>query len=128
MRPHLNRITKKKQQIPVDEIHFRNILVTPQGEPAYIPLSENLKLTCKRLMLSLPIDFGELTIDGLVDTEAYSSAIPETDLRKMKILSPQSVIKEGPAPIFQILVANGQLETPKSSVELQFEVGDTEFH
>ena len=26
------------------------------------------------------------------------------------------------------MVANGQLETPKSSVELKFEVGDIEFH
>ena len=26
------------------------------------------------------------------------------------------------------MVANGQLETPKSTVELKFEVGDIEFH
>ena len=44
------------------------------------------------------------------------------------MLGPQSIIEEGPAPNFQILVANGQLETPKRTVELKFEVGDIDFH
>ena len=79
-------------------------------------------------MLYFPMDFGELTIDGLIDTGAHSSAIPEADLRKIRLLAPQSIVKEGPAPTFQIMVANGQLETPKSTVELKFEVGDIEFH
>ena len=74
------------------------------------------------------MDFGELTLDGLVDTGALSRAIPEADLRKIRLLAPQSIVKEGPAPNFQIMVANGQLETPKSTVELKFEVGDIEFH
>ena len=60
--------------------------------------------------------FGELTIDGLIDTGALSSAIPEMDLRKNLLLSPQSVIREGLSPNFQIIVANGQLETPKSTI------------
>ena len=68
-----------------------------------------------------------MTIDGLIDTGALSSAIPEVDLRKIRLLSPQSVIREGPPPNFQIMVANGQLETPKSTIELNFEVGDIEF-
>ena len=69
------------------------------------------------------MDFEELTIDGLIDTGALSSTIPEMDLRKILLLSPQSVIREGPPPNFQIMVANGQLETPKSTIELKFEVG-----
>ena len=74
------------------------------------------------------MDFGELAIDGQIDTGALSSAISEMDLRKIRLLSPQSVIREGPGPNFQIMVANGQLETPKSTIELKFEVGDIEFH
>ena len=35
---------------------------------------------------------------------------------------------EGQPPNFQIMVTNGQLETPKSTIELKFEVGDIEFH
>ena len=112
----------------LDETAFIHVLVTKEGEPAYIPLSTNLGLKYKKRMLYFPMDFGELTIDGLIDTGAHSSAIPEADLRKIRLLAPQSIVKEGPAPTFQIMVANGQLETPKSTVELKFEVGDIEFH
>ena len=74
------------------------------------------------------MDFGELTSDGLVDAWALSSAIPEAELRKNRLLAPESIVKGGPAPNFQIMVANGQLENPKSTVELISEVGDIEFH
>ena len=110
------------------EARFANTLVTRLGEPAYVPLTTNIGLKYKRRMLYFPMDFGELTLDCLVDTGALSSAIPESDLRKIRLLAPQSIVKEGPAPNFQIMVANGQLETPKSTVELKFEVGDIEFH
>ena len=107
---------------------FVNTLVTRTGEADYVPLTTNLGLKYKRRMLYFQMEFGELTLDGLVDTGALSSAIPEADLRKIRLLAPQSTVKEGPAPNFQIMVANGQLETPKSTVELKFEVGDIEFH
>ena len=112
----------------LDEKQFQNVLITKDGEPDCIPLSTNINLKCKKRMLYFPMDFGELTIDGLIDTGALSSAIPEMDLRKIRLLSPQSVIREGPPPNFQIMVANGQLETPKNTIELKFEVGDIEFH
>ena len=112
----------------LDEKQFQNVLITKDGEPDCIPLSTNINLKCKQRMLHFPMDFGELTIDGLIDTGALSSAIPEMDLGKIRLLSPQSVIREGPPPKFQIMVANGQLETPKSTIELKFEVGDIEFH
>ena len=67
-------------------------------------------------------------MDGIIDTGALSRAIPEMDLRKIRLLSPQSVIREGPPPNFQIMVPNGQLDTPKSTIKLKFEVGDIEFH
>ena len=73
------------------------------------------------------MDFGELNIDGLIDTGALSSAIPEADLRKIRLLAPHTIINEGPPPEFQIMVANGQLEAPIATVELQFEVGDITF-
>ena len=73
------------------------------------------------------MDFGELTIDGLTDTGALSSAISEADLRKIRLLAPLSLVKEGLAPTFQTMVANGQLETPKSTVEIKFEGGDFDF-
>ena len=59
---------------------FVNTLITKTGEPDYVPLTTNLGLKYKRRMLYFPMDFGELTLDGLVDTGALSSAIPEADL------------------------------------------------
>ena len=73
------------------------------------------------------MDFGELNIDGLIDTGALSSAIPEADLRKIWLVAPHTILNEGPPPEFQIMVANGQLEAPIATVELQFEVGDITF-
>ena len=78
-------------------------------------------------MLYFPKDFGELTIDGLFDAGSLFSAIPETDLRKNGLLALQSFGKQGTAPIFEIIVANGPLETLKSIVELKFE-GNIEIH
>ena len=120
--------TESIPQSLLDEKQFHNVLITKDGEPDCIPLSTNIKLKCKKRMLYFPMNFGELTIDGLIYTGALSSAIPEMDLRKIRLLSPQSVTREGPPPNFQIMVANGQLETPKSTIELKFEVGDIEFH
>ena len=112
----------------LDETAFLHLLVANEGEPPYVPLSTNLGPKFKRRMLYFPMDFGELTLDGLIDTGAHSIAIPEADLRKTRLLAPQSIVKEDPAPSFQIMVANRDLETPKCTVELKFEVGDKEFH
>ena len=110
------------------EERFVNTLISRVGEPDYVPLTTNLGLKYKRRMLYVPMDFGELTLDGLVDTGALSSAIPEADLRKILLSAPPSIIEEGPAPNFQIMVASGQMETPKRTVELKFEVSDIDFH
>ena len=46
-------------------------------------------------MFYFQMDFGELYLDGLVDTGALPSAIPEADSRRIRILAPQSIVKEG---------------------------------
>ena len=73
------------------------------------------------------MDFAELKIDGLIDTGALSSAILEADLRKIRLLAPHTILNEVPPPEFQIMIANGQLEAPIATVELQVEVGDITF-
>ena len=78
-------------------------------------------------MLFFPMEFGELKIDGLLDTSALSGAIPEADLRKIRLLAPHTIINEGLLPEFEIMVSIGQLEAPIATVELQFEVGDITF-
>ena len=124
---HENNAETTPQSL-LDEKQIQNVLITKVGEPDCIPFSSNVNLKCKKRMLYFPMDFGELTIDGLIDTGALSSAIPEMDFRKIRLFSPQSVIWEGPPPNFQIMVANVQLKTPKCTTELKFEVGDIKFH
>ena len=105
---------------------MNNSFIKPTQTDADNEFHRGLKY--KRRILYFPMDFGEITLYGLVDTGAPFSAIPEVDLRKIRLLAPQSIIKEGPAPNFQIMVANGQLENPKSTVELKFRIGDLDFH
>ena len=66
----------------IDDQILAQLQVTPDGLTRFLPLSKNLPLKNKRKMLYFPMDFGELNIDGLIDTGSLSSTIPEADLRK----------------------------------------------
>ena len=70
-------------------------------------------------MLFFPMEFGRVN-------HRLSSVIPAMELRKILLLSPYSVLREAPLANNKITVANGQLETTKSTIELNLEVG--EFH
>ena len=78
-------------------------------------------------MLYFPLDFGELNIDGLIDTGALSCTIPEANLRKSGKLAPHALLNEDPPPESQVIFANEQLEAPIAIVELQLEVNDNTF-
>ena len=77
--------------------------------------------------LCFPIDFGKITIDGLIVTIALTSVISETHLQKVRLQAPQTKLNEAPPPDFHIKLANGYLETPSATVEIQFEVGNILF-
>ena len=117
----------QRQTAVIDNQTLPQVQVTPDGLTRFLPPSTNLPLKNKRKMLYFPMDFGELNIDGIKDTGALSSAIPEADLRKIRLLAPHTILNEGPLPEFQIMVANGQLEAPLATVGVQFEVGDVTF-
>ena len=122
------RPQNQQKQIPViDDQIIQQLQVTPDRLTRFLPLSTNFPLKNKRKMLYFPMDFRELNIDGLKYTGALSSAIPEADLRKIRLLAPHTILNEGPPPEIQIMVANGQLEAPVATIELQFEVGDITF-
>ena len=74
------RPQNQQRQIPViDDQILPQLQVTPDELTRYLPLSTNLLLKNKRKMLYFPMDFGQLNIDGLIDTGALSSDIPEAD-------------------------------------------------
>ena len=118
---------QQRQIAVIDDQFLPQLQVTPDGLTRFLPLSTNLPIKNKRKMLYFPMDFGELNIDGLIDTGTLSSALPEADLRQIRLLAPHTILNAGPPPEFQFMVANGQLEAPIATVELQFEVGDITF-
>ena len=122
------RPQNQQRQIAVigDQI-LPELQITPDGLTKFLPLSTNLPLKIERKMLYIPMDFGELDIDGLNDTDALSGAIPGADLRNIRLLPPHTILNEGPPAEFQSMVANGQLEAPIATVELHFEVSDITF-
>ena len=75
----------------------------------------------------LPMGFGKITINGLIDISALTSAISETDWRKIRLKIPQTILFEGPHTDFLIMVANEHLEMPTAMVELQFKDEDVLF-
>ena len=115
------------QTAVIDDQILPQLQVTPDGLTRFLPLSTKLPLKNQQKMLYFPMDFVELNVDELINTGALSSAIPEADLRIIRLLAPHTKLNEGPPPEFQIMVANGQLEAPIATVELQFEVGDITF-
>ena len=48
----------------------------------------------------IPMDFEKLTLDGLIDTGALTSAISEQDLNKIKLLANEAIKETGPSPNF----------------------------
>ena len=75
-------------------------------------------------MYYIPKDFEKLTLDGLIDTGALTSAISKQDLNKIDLFANEAIKETGPQPNFQIMVAYGQLEVPIGTVLLEFEVAD----
>ena len=94
----------------------------------YVPLSSTIVLKRMKEMMYVPLDFENgLTIDALVDSEAYVSAIAQTEPDKIKQQAPSNILKIDDPPNFQIQVANGQLEKPTATATLKFDIGDHVF-
>ena len=91
----------------------------------YMPLASTIVLKRKKEMLFFPLDFENgLTIDALVDSGAYVSAIAQKELDRIKQQAPSNILKIDDPPNFPIQVANGQLEKPTAKATLKFDIGD----
>ena len=98
---------QQRQIAAFDDQTLPHLQVIPDGLTRFLPLSTNLPIKNKRKMLQFPMDFGELKIDGLIDTGALSGAILEADSPKIRLLARHTILNEGPPPEFQTMVANG---------------------
>ena len=91
----------------------------------YMPLSSTIVLKRKKEMLYVPLDLENgLTIDAIVDSGAYVSAIAQKELDRIQQQAPSNILKIDDPPNFQIQVANGQLEKPTATATLKFDIGD----
>ena len=91
----------------------------------YMPLSSTIVLKRKKEMLYVPLDFENgLTIDALVDSGAYVSAIAQKQLDRIQQRAPSNILKIDDLPNFQIQVSNVQLEKPTATATLKFDIGD----
>ena len=94
----------------------------------YLPLTPTVVLKRKQKMLYVPLDFENiLTVDALVDSGSFVSAIAQDDLDTKKGKAPNSILKIKDPPNFQIQLANGQSEKPLSTTTIKFEIGGNTF-
>ena len=99
-----------------------------QTNEVYLPLTSTVVLKVKQEMLYVSLDFkNNLTVDALVDSRAFVSAIAQDDLDTIKQKAPNNIFKINEPPNLQIQVANGQLEKPLATATLKFEIGDNTF-
>ena len=99
-----------------------------QTNEVYLSLTSTVVLKRKQEMLYVPLDFeNNLTVDDLVNSGAFVSAIAQDDLETIKQKALKNILKIDDPPNFQIQVANGQLEKPLSTATLKFEIRDNSF-
>ena len=99
-----------------------------QTNELYLPLTSAVVPKRKQKMVYVPLDFeNNHTVDTLVDSGAFVSAIALDDLEAIKQKAPKNILKIDEPPNFQIRVTNGQLEKPILTAALKFEVGDNGF-
>ena len=99
-----------------------------QTNELYLPLTSTVVLKRKQEMLYVSLDFeNNHTVEALVDSGAFVSAIAQDDLETIKQKASNNILKIDDPPNFQLQVANGQLEKPLSTATLKFEIGDNSF-
>ena len=79
-------------------------------------------------MLHAHLDFEKnLTVDALVDSGAFASAIAQNDWDTIKQEAPNKILKIDVPSNYQIQVANAHLEKPFPTTTLKFEIGGNTF-
>ena len=99
-----------------------------QTNELYLPLTSTVVLKQRQEMLYVPLDFeNNHTVDALVDSRAFVSAIAQDELETIKQKTPNNILKTDEPPNYQIQVANGQFEKPISTATLKIEVRENGF-
>ena len=98
---HTTTLSCNEQKQPLlDEDISNHIQFDHERNLSYLPISTSLTLKRKRHVYYMPMDFEKLTLDGLINTGALTSAISEQDLNKIKLLATEAIKETGPPPNF----------------------------
>ena len=99
-----------------------------QTKQIYLLLASTVVLKRKQEILYVLLELQiNLTVDAVVDSGEYVSAIALNDLDTIKQNAPPAVLRIDDPPNFQIQGSNGQSENPLATTTLKFEVGDNFF-
>ena len=98
----------------------------PAGEQC-LPLFSAIALKQKRHMLFAPMDFQHFSKDALIDSGALVNCMPESEFQKLKNMSLNNILQETDPPPFTLQVANGAIESPTKTTQVQFEISDWTF-
>ena len=112
--------------LPVSLISIKEYKTGKDGNTCILQHS-TIQLKKRRRMLYLPLEFGEITMDRLVESGAFINAMSWSDYKKFKMNSDICVIKEYPQPPFKFECANAQLEQPIATVDIHFNIGTYTF-
>ena len=73
-----------------------------QTDELYLPLTSTVVLKRKQEILYVPLDFeNNHTVDALVDSGAFVSAIAQDDLETIKQEAPNNILKIDDPPNFK---------------------------
>ena len=95
-------------QLPIFHDNFPTFLnsieeyVTEKDGSTYILLHSTIPLKKRRRMLYLPLEFGEIIMDGLVDSGAFIKAMSLSDYNAIKMNSDNCVIKDTHRPLSRL--------------------------
>ena len=99
-----------------------------QTNEVSLPLTSTVVPKQKQEKLYVPLEFeNNLTVNALVDSGAFVSAIAQDDLDTIKQKAPNNILKLDEPPNYQIQKANGQLEISLAKATLKVEIGDNTF-
>ena len=86
------RLSILHDEIPTSLNSIKEYITEKDGD-TYIPLHSTIVLKNRRRMLYLPLEFGEIIMDGLVDSGAFINAMSWSDYNAIKMNSDNCVIK-----------------------------------
>ena len=96
---HINK--QILEDFPVSLNSIKEYITEKDGN-TYIPLHSTVVLKKRRRMLYLPLEVGEITMDGLVDSGAFIKAMSWSDYNAIQMNSDSCILKNTHNPLSKL--------------------------